>query len=486
MVDIDPSYFADDPAEQESPPAGRQIRLTRASDIPPRPVWWTWTDRLPLGEVCLTPGRGGVGKSTFHAWLMAKLTRGALPGVHYSRPRPVIIAATEDSWERTIVPRLLVAGADLDLVYRADVVVEDAAGLSLTLPHDCKQLETEITRLGAVLLSLDPLMSVISGTIDTHKDREVRRALEPLGQLADRTDCTVLGNAHFRKARDDDPMLMAMGSAAFGNVVRAALGFARDTDDLGKPLEDGSCVISQIKNNLGLLDLPSLRYRIESETLRTDEGIATVGKLVMLGESDRSVLDIFSVGTGQDTDDRDELEQVIKWLRDYLTAAVKAKSGDVKKAARDAGFAERTLHRARQKLRVETPGEGFPRITWWRLPDDPRTGPPDGGNGDDDQPRAATERDDHSCANPDGTTEDGTTDTTGADLRKQAPDQASRATPYEWHNRPPPPASNGHGEYAAERQPAVPCRICGQRLMLAQPGRDTCEACRRAVEEASS
>ena len=76
-----------------------------------------------------------------------------------------------------------------------------------------------------------------------------------------------------------------MGSAAFGNVARAALGFARDTE-----AEDGSCVISQAKNNLGRLDLPSLRYRIDPASVDTDEGPAEVGKLIMLGESDRRYL----------------------------------------------------------------------------------------------------------------------------------------------------------------------------------------------------
>jgi hypothetical protein len=71
------------------------------------------------------------------------------------------------------------------------------------------------------------------------------------------------------------------------DLRKLGLGFARDTD-----AEDGSCVISQAKNNLGRLDLPSLRYRIDATIIDTDEGPADVGKLIMLGESDRSVSDI--------------------------------------------------------------------------------------------------------------------------------------------------------------------------------------------------
>jgi hypothetical protein len=205
-------------------------------------VRWVWADRIPTGELTLTPSRGGIGKSTFHAWIIANLTRGALPGVHFGTPKPCVIAASEDSWERTIVPRLIVAGADIDLVHRVDVVTETNDVVSISLPNDIGGLTEEITRLGGALLSVDPVMSVLSNTLDTHKDREVRLGLEPLGRFADHTGCVVLGNAHFNKSTGSDPLSLITGSAAFGNVARAALGFARDTED-----EDGSCVISQVK-----------------------------------------------------------------------------------------------------------------------------------------------------------------------------------------------------------------------------------------------
>ena len=232
----------------------RRVRLTRASSIEPRPVRWLWADpagRIPLGEITLTPGRGGIGKSTFHCWVIASLTRGLLPGHHFGEPKPCIIAATEDSWERTIVPRLVAAGANTDLVYRADVINETDDVVSIVLPRDIDELTMEINDIGAALLSVDPLMSVLSRGLDTHKDGEVRVALEPLARLAYATGCAVLGNAHFNKSSGLDPLSLIMGSAAFGNVPRAQLGFARDTES-----EGDSYVISQVKNNLGRLDLP--------------------------------------------------------------------------------------------------------------------------------------------------------------------------------------------------------------------------------------
>jgi 5S rRNA maturation endonuclease (ribonuclease M5) len=350
----------------------RRIRLTRASTIKPRPVRWAWADRIPIGELTLTPGHGGIGKSTFHVWCIAHLTRGTLPGVHCSTPKPCIIAASEDSWERTIVPRLMAAGADMDLVYRVDVITETDEVVSISLPRDVDALTVEITHIGVALLSVDPVMSVLSSGLDSHKDREVRLGLEPLARLADQTGCAVLGNAHFNKSTGSDPMALIMGSAAFANVSRAALGFARDPDD-----EDSACVISQVKNNLGRLDLPSLRYRIDSVTIDTDEGPTEVGKLVMLGETDRSVADILRDRGKNSEEARSDLDEAADWIAMFLTEVVGtgyAPAAEVIRAGEAAGFHKHTLQRARKRRGIRTSKADFGGGWVWAIREDDRQG----------------------------------------------------------------------------------------------------------------
>jgi 5S rRNA maturation endonuclease (ribonuclease M5) len=361
-----------DAAPPEPPSeATRRIRLTPLSTVKPRPVRWVWDERIPNGELTLTPGRGGLGKSTFHAWVVAHLTRGALPGVHSGTPKPCIVAAAEDSYARTVVPRLIAAGADMDLVYRVDVVTETNEEMTISLPRDIESLVLEVRRIGAAAVSLDPVMSLIFSELDTHRDREMRLALEPLVSMADRTDCAVLGNAHFNKSTGSDPLMMIMASSAFGNVARAALGFARDAD--------GSCVISQIKNNLGRLDLPSLKYRINSTTVETDEGPAEVGRLVMDGESKRSVADILR-GRG-DRDSKSKNKEVDQWLIKYLTDrdGREAPAAEVIAAAEDAGYSENAIKKARGRIGAESKRSGFGKdafYTWMLIDADasnPRT-----------------------------------------------------------------------------------------------------------------
>lgn len=114
------------------------------------------------------------------------------------------------------------------------------------------------------------------------------------------------------------------------------------------------------------MDLPSLCYIAESVTVETAEGPGQWGRLVITGETDTHVETLLNdTDTG---DDRAERDAAAGWLADYLTVNPTSPSVEVKKAARAAGFAERTLQRACQSLKVTTTEAGFPSRTYWDLP----------------------------------------------------------------------------------------------------------------------
>jgi GNAT superfamily N-acetyltransferase/5S rRNA maturation endonuclease (ribonuclease M5) len=349
-------------ADADKAPTWRRLKLTPASKIPPKPVRWTWEGRIPAGAVTLIPGREGIGKSLLEVWLTARLTRGELPGVHHGTPKPVFYAATEDSWERTIVGRLTAAGADLDLVYRVEVEEDDLVA-PLTLPVDCVALAEEIRGRGVAMLALDPLMSAIASGIDTHKDRELRLALEPLADVADTTSCAVVGLAHFNKSASTDVLNLVTGSRAFTAVLRSVIAVARDPDD-----DAGTCVLSQAKNNLGRLDLPSLQYVITSAEIPTAEGPAQVGKLEFTGETDRTVAEI--LGERGDADSRSERDEAAEFIANYLLDHDgEADAGQVLKEGEAAGFAKRTLQEARRRAGARTRKSEFSGGWVWALTD---------------------------------------------------------------------------------------------------------------------
>ncbi len=360
-------WDADDPGPITSVPHRRALRLTAVADIAYRPIKWLWATptggRLALGTLALLGGREGIGKSTLAYDLAARVTRGQLPGANFGTPKGVVVVASEDPWEQVIRPRLMAAGADLERVFRVEVDTSDDVPSGLSLPDDIPALGGELRAADAVLVILDPLLSRLDAGLDTHKDAEVRRALEPLVALAERTNAVVLGLIHVNKSMSTDPLSLLMGSRAFPAVARAVLFLMVDPDD------ETVRLLGQPKNNLGRVDLPTLRLRIESITVgETDDGPVTASRVVYAGETNRSIREAIAEA-GDGAESRTAAGEAAMWLADYLASVGGCiQSAIVKQEARKAGIAEATLERARRRAQVSSEARGFPRRSYWFLP----------------------------------------------------------------------------------------------------------------------
>jgi hypothetical protein len=122
-------------------------------------------------------------------------------------------------------------------------------------------------------------MSRFDSTLDTHKDAEVRLALEPLVRVADVTGAAILGLIHVNKSMSTDRLTTVMASRAFAAVARAVLFVMKDPDD------ETIRYFGQPKNNLGRTDLPTLTFRIESAlAAQTDQGPIYTGRINWIGE----------------------------------------------------------------------------------------------------------------------------------------------------------------------------------------------------------
>jgi hypothetical protein len=350
-------------APHEISPPVHSLRVTRASEIQPRPTFWLWEQRIPLGQLVLLAGREGIGKSTCAYQLGADLTRGALPGSYRGSPRSIVVAATEDSWAHTIVPRLMAAGADRSRVLRVDVERIDGESLSLSLPRDVPALAALCQQEDVALILLDPLISRLSERLDTNKDAEVRQALEPLTRMAEGCRASVLGLIHENKSGGGDPLNSVMGSRAFTAVARAVLYVVRD------PADDAIRLLGTPKNNLGRTDLPTLRFTIEgAKVADTDEGPVWSSRIVWAGEDSRSIAEVLD-DSRQTEDARSGTAEATDWLHDYLTInGGEAASKDAKEAGKKAGHPEHQVKRAATRLKVVTRNTGFPRTTVWSLP----------------------------------------------------------------------------------------------------------------------
>lgn len=335
----------------------RRARITGADQIEPEPVVWAWEEdgagRIPAGSLSVAAGREGTGKSSFGLWLAAQITRGTLPGNLSGEARNVFYVAVEDSWKHTLVPRLIAAKGDRAKVGKFDIIGDGGEQVEMFLPRDLRLLESEVIRQCAALVVIDPLMSVISDKIDTHRERDVRSALDPLARLADRTGCLILGIAHFNKGSSTDAVSLITGSGAFKSVPRSVFGFARDDAD-----DNGGRVMSQVKNSLGRDDLPSLSYVMETATIETPTGITTTGRFTFTGTSERSVAEILR-DSRQDPEDVEDRRDAATWIKAYLDGhGGRVPAKDVIAAGKVEGYSEKTLKNARRKV-ADTQRSGF-------------------------------------------------------------------------------------------------------------------------------
>lgn len=354
-------------AEPDPDPRRRKLKATKASAIPVLRVQWLWDGRIAAGTLALLAGSAGLGKSTLGYWLAARVTRGELEGEDWKRPRSVLVCATEDSWEHTITPRLMAHDADLDRVVRLEVELDGSTRAELSLPADLTDVEVFAGEMDASLLLLDPLMSRLDAKLDTHRDAEVRQALEPLVNSLVRSKLACVGVIHHNKSGSTNPLDLVMASTAFGAVARSVHTVVADpTDEAGSGRMFGTT-----KNNLGRMDLPVRTFTVDSWSYPTsDGGVGEVGRLRWGADATMSIQS--ALNTAADNR-KPALGAAIDWLRTYMTQhGPRVNSSDAIKAGDKAGHSTVTLGKARHVLGIESEDARVygPRNTAWFYPAD--------------------------------------------------------------------------------------------------------------------
>jgi archaellum biogenesis ATPase FlaH len=339
---------------------GRKVTLLAAANVADDVPIWAWEysgkGRVQHGTLALFAGRPGAGKSTAARWFAAGFSTGTLDGCWCGKPQNIAyIAPAEESLKYIVKPGLRAAGADLTRIYLPEVWCDDQQ-VRLQSVADEERLTEEIKANEITVVIVDPLMDTIAATTDIYRNNEVRACIDPWARMADKIDGVVFGVAHLKKATTGDVVAGINASSAFGEVARAVFGFAKD------PESDSDRIMSQAKNSTGEEDL-ALTYVIESHTVTTDTGkSAPVGRFAITGESDRTVGDVL-----RDTDPA-PVSEAQAWLEDYISEHQPVRSKDVKDAAKAEGFSGSTIDRAARKIGVEAKPEGYPRKTFWSLP----------------------------------------------------------------------------------------------------------------------
>lgn len=208
--------------------------------VAPERIAWLWPGYLAAGKLHVIDGDPGLGKSSMTLDWAARVSTGARWPDQQDGcpPAGVLLLSAEDGLADTIRPRLDAAHADVSRVFAFSAFDIDGEGERIerpaTLPGDVARMARAIETNGIGLVIVDPLMAFLAGSIDTHRDQDVRRALTALARVAEHTGAAVVLVRHLNKATGGEAIYRGGGSIGIIGAARLAFTVGKDpTTSLG-------------------------------------------------------------------------------------------------------------------------------------------------------------------------------------------------------------------------------------------------------------
>src|SRR5215210_2322197 len=221
---------------------GSYVPGTRLDTVVAQDVAWVIPGRAALGFITMLDGDPGLGKSTLLTDWVARLTTGRpiLGGVSQA-PAGVVLLSGEDHLQSTIQPRMRAAGADLSRVLYLNRVPNIGAFAStsadvhpLNIPSDLFYLELAVRNVDAALVIVDPITLFLDAGVNANDGGDVRRALDPLLELAERMGFAVILVRHLSKASEGPAIYRGLGSISFGGMARFGMILGQHPDKEGE------------------------------------------------------------------------------------------------------------------------------------------------------------------------------------------------------------------------------------------------------------
>ena len=177
----------------------------------------------------------------------------------------------------------------------------------------------------------------------------LRRVLEPLSRIAARHRVAIVSLTHSPKGSGSKALNQFIGSAAFVNVVRAAILVMRDPDDADRIL------FLTAKNNLGK-DPGSLVYRIGVRFVGVQDDISAP-YIVWEDEPVAITANEALAAANGDVRDRTATEEAADFLREILADGPLPQK-DIEAQADAAGLSWATVKRAKKAAEVKAERRG--------------------------------------------------------------------------------------------------------------------------------
>lgn len=356
------------PLIEIKPSESSKIVYLKASDIKPRPIQWLWEQYFARGKCSMIVGDPGLGKSQLTAYITATVTQGGTwpDKTSCNHQGGVIILSAEDDPACTIVPRLIATNSALNEVRIIEAVKNgfNANGQEsfkqFDLVTDIEALDEMLTRaknIAAVII--DPISAYL-GNVNSHTNSDVRFVLTPIAKLAEKHNVAIICISHLNKMSGGNAISRVSGSIAFTAASRAAFIVAKDKIDENKRL------FIQLKNNLGNC---KHGFAFEIEPYAIDENIRT-SRIKWLDEIVTITADAALNPSLSADSDCSSLEESKEFLGNLFLNDTVIPQQAIKKQAGEAGYAWRTIERAKNELHIKSKKEG--NKWYWCLPTEHR------------------------------------------------------------------------------------------------------------------
>jgi putative DNA primase/helicase len=386
VIDRGPQRGGNGAGPRDGPKPRKQVRVTMGANMEPQKIVWLWDGWLARGKLHILAGRPGSLKTTAAMSFAAAVTRGGQwPDGSAAEAGNVLIWSGEDAVDDTLLPRFIAAGGDRARVAFVSGVEEGGRKRSFNPASDMEALAAVCAELGDIkLVIIDPVVAVAKG--DSHKNAEARRDLQPLVDLAEKTQAAVLGIHHLTKRTEGaDPVDRISGSLAFGAGPRVVLSNALDSQG---PTETRG-LLMRAKSNIG----PAYGgFEFTAET-RPIDGYPHISAQSILWGSvvTDSARDILEKIEGKEAKAATSKRKVNAFLLGALQGRGERLAAEVIAEGEAEGFSESALRRAFKKMGGQSEKASMKTGWIWSLPDGEGApnvirfpGGRDGRDGDDD------------------------------------------------------------------------------------------------------
>jgi len=253
-----------------------KITSLNAATVKPEPQRWLWTNKVPAGAITWGVGKPGNAKSLWATDMAARVSSGQdFPdgAKNENGAKKVLMYAGEDDIKRTVVPRLMAAGANLaniELLDNQSFEVYDREynridRREINLSADCKIISQLVEDHPEIsLLIIDPTTGVYGGK-NTNHDKDMRPVMNDLKDLCEARGLTIVGITHTNKRGDAAAIDQIQGASSIAGAARAAWLFTRDPESDDEHAHTMTCIKSNLSDKHDGLRLITKTVEVNAE-----------------------------------------------------------------------------------------------------------------------------------------------------------------------------------------------------------------------------